>query len=123
MEVYCGSACGRVPVPPEGDFQVHEEILAQVFLKIRALYKQEGGKFPDPILNLSWSYTQPEHPSFSEIAKEINGKALAEITDEKLAITLKPGQQLPGFAMLRDDGSTMAGHWLDTGSWPEAGPL
>src|SRR5271165_4192794 len=110
-------------VPPPGDCRLDQDILAQIFLKIRALYKQEGGKFPDPILNLSWSYTQPEHPSFTEIAKELNGKALAEITDEKTGVSLKPGQQLPGFAMLRDDGSTMCGNWLYSGSWTEAGPM
>ena len=110
-------------LPPPGDCRLDQDILAQIFLKIRALYKQEGGKFPDPILNASWTYTLPEHPSLSEIAKEINGKALADITDEKTNVSLKAGQQLPGFAMLRDDGSTMAGNWLYSGSWTEAGPM
>src|SRR5438105_15923992 len=36
-------------------------------------------KFPDPILNLSWAYTDRKNPSLSEVAKEINGKALADI--------------------------------------------
>ena len=110
-------------VPPPGDCRLDQDILAQVFLKIRALYKQEGGKFPDPILKASWSYTQPDHPSLSEMAKEINGKALAEISDDKLNVSLKAGQQLPGFAMLRDDGTTMSGNWLYCGSWTEAGPM
>ncbi len=110
-------------LPPPADCRLDQDILAQIFLRIRALYKQEGGKFPDPILNASWSYTLPEHPSLSEIAKEINGKALTEISDEKTGLTLKPGQQLPSFAMLRDDGSTMCGNWLYSGSWTEAGPM
>jgi len=45
---------------------------------VRELYKKDGGKFPDPILNLTWAYTDPRHPSLSEVAKEINGKALAD---------------------------------------------
>ena len=110
-------------VPPPGDCRLDQDILAQIFLKIRALYKQEGGKFPDPIVNLSWSYTLPDHPSLSEIAKELNGKALADISDDKLGVSLKAGQQLPGFAMLRDDGTTMCGNWIWSGSWTEAGPL
>src|SRR6516162_714276 len=110
-------------LPPPGDCRLDQDILAQIFLRIRALYKQEGGKFPDPILKASWSYTQPEHPSLSEIAKEINGKALADISDDKLNVTLKAGQQLPGFAMLRDDGTTMSGNWLYCGSWTEAGAM
>jgi formate dehydrogenase major subunit len=110
-------------VPPPGDCRLDQDILAQIFLKIRALYKQEGGKFPDPILNASWNYTVPEHPSLSEVAKEINGKALADISDEKTGVSLKAGQQLPGFSMLRDDGSTLSGNWLYCGSWTEAGAL
>jgi formate dehydrogenase major subunit len=110
-------------LPPPGDCRLDQDILAQIFLKIRELYKKEGGKFPDPIVHASWSYTLPEHPSLSEIAKELNGKALADISDEKTGVSLKAGQQLPGFAMLRDDGTTMCGIWIYSGSWTEAGPM
>ncbi len=110
-------------VPPPGDCRLDQDILAQIFLKIRELYKKEGGKFPDPIVNASWSYTLPEHPSLSEVAKELNGKAVADISDEKAGVSLKAGQQLPGFAMLRDDGTTMCGNWIWSGSWTEAGAM
>src|SRR5581483_5245995 len=109
-------------VPPPGDAKVDQEILARIFLKIRDLYKTQGGKFPDPILNASWSYTNKLNPSLSEIAKEINGKALADVTDPATNTVIKAGQQLPGFAFLRDDGSTTSGNWLYCGSWTEAGP-
>ena len=110
-------------VQPPGQAKVDQEILARIFLKVRELYRKEGGKFPDPILNLSWVYTTPENPSLAEVAKEINGKALAELTDEKQpGVTVKAGQQLPGFAWLRDDGTTACGNWLYSGSWTEAGP-
>ena len=36
---------------------------------------------------------------------------------------MKAGQQLPGFAWLRDDGSTSCGNWIWCGSWTEAGAL
>jgi formate dehydrogenase major subunit len=112
-----------VAVPPPGNAKVDQEILARIFLKVRELYQQEGGKFPDPILNLSWAYTTPQNPSLAEVAKEINGKALADLTDEKLfpGQTVKAGQQVPGFAWLRDDGTTACGNWLYSGSWTEAG--
>jgi formate dehydrogenase major subunit len=112
-----------VAVPPPGNAKVDQEILARIFLKVRELYQKEGGKFPDPILNLSWSYTTPQNPSLAEVAKEINGKALADLTDEKLlpGQTIKAGQQVPGFAWLRDDGTTACGNWLYSGSWTEAG--
>jgi formate dehydrogenase major subunit len=113
----------NVAVPPPGQARLDQDILAQIFLKVRDLYKTEGGKFPDPILNLTWPYSEPEHPSLSEVAKEINGKALANITDPKTQqIVLKAGQQLPGFALLQDDGSTSCGNWIYSGSWTEAGP-
>ncbi len=38
-----------------------------------------------------------------------------------LVITIKAGQQLPGFAWLKDDGTTACGNWLYSGSWTEAG--
>lgn len=113
----------NVAVPPPGDARLDQDILAQIFLKIRELYQKEGGKFPDPILNASWSYTTPRNPSLSEIAKEINGRALADVVDEKTNTTIKAGQQLPLFTFLRDDGTTMSGNWLYCGSWTEAGAM
>ena len=90
---------------------------------MRELYQKEGGKFPDPILNATWNYTDPHNPSLSEIAREINGRALADVTDPKLNQTIKAGQQLPGFGWLRDDGSTASGNWIYCGSWTEAGAM
>jgi formate dehydrogenase major subunit len=110
-------------VPPPGDAKLDQEILARIFLKVRELYRKEGGKFPDPILNLSWNYTVPENPSLSEVAKELNGRALADVEDKPTNQTMKAGQQLPGFSWLRDDGSTLCGNWLWCGSWTEAGAL
>ncbi len=113
----------NVAVPPPGMARVDQEILSTIFLKVQDLYKKDGGKFPDPILNVWWPYTVPSNPSLAEIAKEINGKALADITDPKTNQTIKAGQQLPGFAWLKDDGTTVAGNWLYCGSWTEAGAM
>ena len=98
-------------VPTPGDAKLDQEILANIFGAVRELYKKEGGAFPDPILNLTWNYTIPGNPSLSEVAKELNGRDLAT------------GQQLPGFAALKDDGSTSCGNWIWCGSWTEAGAL
>ena len=114
-------------LPTPGDARLDQAILAQIFLKVRELYTRDKDKpetkFPDPILNLSWAYTNPSSPSLTEVAKEINGRALADLKDEKLPPPneWKAGQQLPGFAWLRDDGTTMCGNWLYCGSWPDAG--
>src|SRR5207244_7540130 len=37
-----------LPVPP--GCRLDQDIVAQIFLKVRELYKKDGGKFPDPIL-------------------------------------------------------------------------
>jgi formate dehydrogenase major subunit len=112
----------NIALPPPGQARLDQDILAQIFLKVRDLYKKEGGKFPDPILNLTWAYTDPRHPSLSEVAKEVNGKALADLEDPNTKQQIKAGQQLPGFAWLKDDGTTSCGNWLYSGSWTEAGP-
>ena len=109
-------------LPPPPGCKLDQEILARIFLKTRELYQKEGGKFPDPILHATWNYSDPHNPSLSEVAREINGRAIIDVTDPKLNQTIKAGQQLPGFAWLRDDGSTSSGNWLFTGSWTEAGP-
>ncbi|HXO22456.1 MAG TPA: formate dehydrogenase-N subunit alpha [Thermoanaerobaculia bacterium] len=111
----------NVALPPPGQARLDQDIIAQIFLKVRELYKKEGGKFPDPIQNLTWAYTDPRHPSLSEVAKEINGKALADLEDPKTKQQFKTGQQLPGFAWLKDDGTTACGNWIYCGSWTEAG--
>jgi formate dehydrogenase major subunit len=111
----------NVALPTPAECRLDQDIVAEIFLKVRELYKKEGGKFPDPILNLTWSYTNPQ-PSLAELAKEINGKALADLTDPKTQQIIKRGQQLPGFAWLKDDGTTSCGNWIYSGCWTEAGP-
>jgi formate dehydrogenase major subunit len=108
-----------VPVP--GTCKLDQAIVAQIFLRVRDLYKSEGGKFPDPILNLTWKYTDPSNPSLAEVLKEINGKALADLEDPATKTVIKAGQQLPGFSWLKDDGTTSCGNWIYSGSFTEAG--
>src|SRR5580700_4036434 len=94
-------------VPPPGQARLDQDIIAQIFLRVRDLYKKDGGKFPDPILNLSWAYADAAHPPLSQVAMELNGKALADLKDPATGEVIKAGQQLPGFAWLKDDGTTM----------------
>jgi formate dehydrogenase major subunit len=108
-------------VPTPGDCRLDQAIVAQIFLKVRDLYKKEGGKFPDPILNLTWAYSTPQSPPLSEVLKELNGKALADLEDPVTKVQIKAGQQLPGFAWLKDDGTTACGNWIYSGSFTEAG--
>lgn len=99
------------------------EIMSGIFLRMRKMYQADGGKYPDPIVNLTWPYAQPFSPTPEELAMEYNGKALGDVTDPKDAtkVLAKKGEQLAGFAQLRDDGSTSCGCWIFAGCWTQAG--
>jgi formate dehydrogenase major subunit len=101
------------------------EIMASIFLKLKAMYAKDGGKLPEPILNLTWPYRIPAKPAPEELLMEISGKALGEVLDpkDKTKVLVKPGEQIAGFAQLRDDGSTQCGNWIYGGSWSQAGNL
>ncbi len=108
-------------VPTPGDCRLDQAIVAQIFLRVRDLYKKEGGKYPDPIVNLTWGYTDPQNPSLAEVLKELNGKALSDLEDPATKTQIKRGQQLPGFSWLKDDGTTACGNWIYSGAYTEAG--
>ena len=110
---------------PPGKAKGDAEIIAGIFLKLRDLYREEGGAFPEPIVNLSWNHLSPEEPSAEELAREFNGRALVDLTDteEPNKVLRRAGQQLSSFGELRDDGSTACGCWLFCGAWTEEGNL
>jgi len=101
------------------------DIIAMLFQKIKAMYQKDGGKLPEPIVNLAWPYRIPDKPAAEELLMEISGKALGDVFDPKDAtkVIAKAGEQLAGFAQLRDDGSTSCGNWIYGGVWSQAGNL
>jgi formate dehydrogenase major subunit len=112
---------------PPGAVKSDQEIMARIFLAVRALYQKEGGALPEAVLNVDWAYSNPSAPDLSEVLKELNGRALADLPDPadatKTKILKTKGQQLDGFAQVQDDGSTMCGNWLMSGVFTEAGNL
>ena len=108
---------------PPGKARSDIEIMSELFLRLKKAYVAEGGKFPDPIVNLTWPYAKPSSPTPEELAMEANGKALADVFDPKdpTKLLAKKGEQLGSFALLRDDGSTSSGNWIWAGSWTQAG--
>lgn len=99
------------------------EIIADLFTRMKNAYLKDGGAFSDPITKLAWPYKIPHSPSAEELAMEFNGKALADIYDAKdpTKIVVKKGEQVPGFGVLRDDGTTSSGCWVYAGAWTQAG--
>jgi formate dehydrogenase major subunit len=110
---------------PPGEARSDWQIMGGIFTRMRRMYQTEGGAFPDPIVNLTWPYIDPNSPSAVELAKEFSGKALKDLADPKdpTKITRKAGEQLAGFAELRNDGTTSSGCWIFCGAWGPTGNL
>ncbi|MDC7690258.1 formate dehydrogenase-N subunit alpha [Vogesella indigofera] len=106
-----------------GEAKGDNEIIGELFTALRELYRKDGGKVADPILNVAWHYRDPAAPSPEELAKEMNGKALADLMDpaDPSKVLVKKGEQIPGFAVLQDDGSTSSACWIFAGCWTQAG--
>jgi len=98
-------------VHPPGDAESDLWMLDRFFKELKKLYEKEGGKFPDPILDLKWNYGEGEEPDVHLVAKEING------------YDLTTGKLLPGFAKLMDDGTTSSGCWIYCASYTEDGNM
>jgi anaerobic selenocysteine-containing dehydrogenase len=89
------------------------------------MYAKDGGKFPDPLLKLTWGYSNPSAPSAEEVLREINGRVITDVVDpkDKAKMLLTAGQQMPGFGLLQADGSTACGNWIYSGVWSPAGNM
>ena len=94
---------------PPGEAMSDSEIVSGLLLELRKLYREEGGKLPEPIEAINWNYTDPHNPSAIELTKELNGYDVAT------------KRQISSFAELKADGSTASACWIYAGSWTEAG--
>lgn len=108
---------------PPGETKNDNWIMGQIYRRLRALYEKEGGAYPDPILQLTWNYKNPDEPTADELAKEINGYAVETLYDpaDPTKVVLEKGKQVVNFSVLRDDGSTASGCWIYSGCYNEAG--
>ena len=93
-----------------------------IFLKVRELYQKEGGKFPDPDPERVVAVHDPVQPVARRRSRRRSTARRSRTSPtRRRSSTIKAGQQLPGFAWLKDDGTTLCGNWLYCGSWTEAG--
>ncbi len=95
---------------PRGESQPMGQIIIDITKELIRLYKKEGGKFKEPIVNLDW-YKKYDA---EKIAKKINGYYVSGP---------KKGRLVDGFAEFADDGSTVSLNWLYAGSFTEEGNL
>ena len=118
-------------VDPPGEAKPDSEIVARLFMKLRAMYAKDGGTLPEPVAALSWPYLNGNVPQPGEVLREISGRALEDVLapvdpknpKEPPKVLVKKGDQVPSFAFLRDDGSTSCGNWIYSGCWGPAGNL
>lgn len=107
-----------------GEAKPDAEIINELFIRIKNLYKKEKGKFPDPILNLNWNYGK-DKVDIHLVAKEINGYWTRDKDIEDKAkgtkTTYKKGTQVTAFPLLQADGSTACGNWLYCQSYNDKG--
>lgn len=108
-----------------GESRSDIDIVAGLYSRLKAKYAKDGGAFPDPVLHLTWSYTNPASPAPAEVLKEINGYVLQDVTDpaDPTKVLLRAGQQLPSFVAMTADGKTAAGCWIYTGVYTDAGNM
>lgn len=106
---------------PPGEARTDTWIIAQLWLRLKKLYEEEGGAFPDPILKLHWPYADPNEPAAEELACELNGYVTEDVHDTAGRKVLEKGRQVASFADLRADGTTAAGCWIYAGCFTEKG--
>ena len=115
-------------IDPVGKSMPDAEIMNELYFKVKKLYQKEGGKFPAPIVNLSWDYGpkdgqgKVEHFDIHKVAMEINGYYLADLYDKKVdppKLIGKKGELCTNFVTLQDDGTTSCGCWIYSGSYTQ----
>lgn len=102
-------------IDPAGDAVTDLWFIHQLGLRLKALYADSGDPKDRPILDMTWNYEHEDErerlrgePSVTKVMREING------------FTVATGENVRGFADLKDDGSTACGAWIYSGVMPDA---
>ncbi len=108
-------------IEPMGQSKPDSEIMNELYFRVKKLYQKQGGKFPEPILNLTWNYGAkgPDGKiktiDIHRAAKEINGYYLEDLFDKKVTPPKqlgKKGELCATFVHLQADGTTSCGNWI-----------
>jgi formate dehydrogenase major subunit len=95
---------------PPADCRSELWFMHHLFKRVRAHYADSTDDRDWPIQNLVWDYGEHgphREPSADDVLREING------------YDLETGELLPGFAQLKDDGSTASGCWIYSGVYAD----
>ena len=107
---------------PPGEAKHDAWIMAQLYLRLKALYQKEGGAYPDPMIKLVWPYKDPGDPKPDEMRQDERLRARrCSRSERRHQDVLQKGKQVVSFAALRDDGTTACGCWIYSGSLQRGG--
>lgn len=101
---------------PPGDCRTDTWFYYQLGKRLKAMYADSALARDAAMQHLTWEFepdepiSPPGEPSALKILREINGYQTAD-----------PSQHLPGFAALKDDGSTTCASWIYCGCYPAPG--
>ncbi len=120
-------------VDPPGDARSDLWFVYHLGKRLKELYADSKQWRDSGLLNLTWDY-EMEHPEEGSrildepdallVLKEINGYYVrppdAKEGDTR-TYTLRDAPHVPGYAVLKDDGSTACGSWIYSGVYPAPG--
>ncbi len=115
-------------IDPIGQSRPDAEIMNELHFRVKSLYQKQGGKFPDPILGLTWNYGEKgpggkiKEVNIHTVAKEINGYYLEDVYDKTATppkLLGKKGDLCATFAHLQSDGTTSSGCWIYSQSYTQ----
>jgi formate dehydrogenase major subunit len=115
-------------IEPVGESKPDSEIMNELYFRVKDLYRKNGGKFPAPVVNLTWDYGEkgPDGKvvtfDIHQVAKEINGYYLEDVYDKKTTpptLLGKKGELCASFVHLQADGTTSSGNWLYSQSYTQ----
>ena len=122
-------------VDPPGDARSDLWFVYHLGKRLKELYADSQEAKDKPLQALHWDYEREEpepdsrivdEPDTQLVLKEINGYYVypQQQQDKKVeqrVHNLHDAPHIPGFAVLKDDGSTACGSWIYSGVYPEPG--
>lgn len=115
-------------IEPIGESMPDSEMMNELYFRVKKLYQKQGGKFPAPIVNLTWDYGEKgpdgkiKHVDIHLVAREVNGYYLEDLFDKKVDPPKQlgeKGQLMTNFVTLQADGTTSCGNWIYSGSYTQ----
>jgi formate dehydrogenase major subunit len=120
-------------VDPPGDARSDLWFVYHLGKRLKELYAGSKEWRDQGLLSLTWDYDM-EHPEEGSritdepdallVLKELNGYYVRPPDareSEKKTYTLRDAPHVPGFAVLKSDGSTACGSWIYSGAYPAPG--